>query len=121
MTLAATIDRKHAGPRMSKIVKHAGLVYLCGQTSSGSHATSIQEQTKEVLNRIDTLLGEAGSDKSRILSALIHLRSIDDFSSMNHIWEGWIPAGAAPARSTVEARLASGGLKVEITIVAAVS
>lgn len=119
MTVTTTIDRKHIGPRMSKIVRHAGLAYLCGQTSSGSDASSIQDQTREVLDRIDALLGEAGSDRSLILSALIHLKSIDDFSSMNQIWEGWIPAGAAPARTTVEARLASDGLKVEITVVAA--
>lgn len=36
--MSMSIERFHTGPRMSKIVRHAGLVYLCGQTSSGSAA-----------------------------------------------------------------------------------
>ena len=117
--MGANIERSHTGDRMSKIVKHAGLVYLSGQTSSGSSAASIEEQTREVLGRIDGLLAEAGTDKSRILSALIHLKSMDDFAAMNRVWEAWVPAGATPARTTVEARLAADALIVEITVVAA--
>ncbi|WP_372342764.1 Rid family hydrolase [Paraburkholderia madseniana] len=39
---------------------------------------------------------------------------------MNEVWESWLPAGDAPARTTVQAHLASEELLVEITIVAAV-
>ena len=113
------IDRQHTGPRMSKIVRHAGLVYLCGQTSSGSDATGIAGQTAEVLSRIDALLAQAGTDKSRLLSVLIHLKSIDDFAAMNAVWEAWVAKTAAPARTTVEARLASAALLVEMTVMAA--
>lgn len=104
---------------MSKIVHHCDLVYLCGQTSSGSDTTAMEGQTREVLNRIDALLGEAGTDKSKLLTALIHVRSMGDFAAMNAVWDAWVPAGAAPARTTVQAALASDQLLVEITIVAA--
>jgi enamine deaminase RidA (YjgF/YER057c/UK114 family) len=80
----------------------------------------IAQQTREALSRVDTLLGTAGSDRSRILSALIHLRDIRDFAVMNQVWESWVPAGAAPARTTVQAHLASEELLVEITVTAAV-
>ena len=113
------IDRQHTGPRMSKIVGHAGLAYLCGQTASGSDATDIAGQTAEVLSRIDALLAEARTDKSRLLSVLIHLKSMDDFAAMNAVWEAWVPKASAPARTTVEARLASEALLVEMTVVAA--
>lgn len=113
------IERLHTGPRMSKIVRHAGLVYLCGQTSSGHAALDITEQTHEVLARVEALLAEAGSGKNRILAATVHLRDIDDFAAMNQVWEGWLPVGAAPARTTVEARLAAANLRVEVTVIAA--
>lgn len=113
------VHRQQSNARMSKIVRHAGTVYLCGQTASGSDAKGIEEQTREVLRRVDSLLADAGTDKSRILSALIHLVDMKDFAAMNSVWEGWVPAGCAPARTTVQAHLASESLRIEVTVTAA--
>ncbi|MCK9258831.1 MAG: RidA family protein [Azoarcus sp.] len=117
--MTQAIERSHGNARMSKIVRHGGLIYLCGQTAMGSAAAEISAQTTEVLSRIDSLLAEAGSDRTRLLSVLIHLSSLDDFAEMNKVWESWVPEGCAPARTTVEARLASSFLLVEMTVVAA--
>lgn len=116
-----SIERKHTNARMSKIVKYGGLVYLCGQTANGGpHAEAdIGTQTAEVLARIDALLSEAGSHRERILSTTIYLRDIADFAAMNAVWDAWVPAGTAPARTTLEAKLGSPSLLVEITVVAA--
>jgi len=114
-----TIERRHVTARMSKIVRHDGVVYLCGQTSSGTAIADVAGQTREVLARIDALLGEAGTDKSRLLTATVHLKDIGDFAAMNAVWEGWTAEGCAPARTTVQAALASPDLKVEITVTAA--
>lgn len=114
-----SIDRRGTGPRMSKIVRHGGTIYLSGQTSSGTAHETAAAQTGEVLARIDALLAEAGSSRSRLLSALIHLRDIADFDAMNAVWEAWVPPGTAPARTTVQASLAQPQLKVEITVTAA--
>ncbi|MFP3366896.1 Rid family hydrolase, partial [Pseudoalteromonas sp. SIMBA_148] len=52
------------------------------------------------------LLAEAGTDKTNILSVTIYLKDIDaDFEAMNSVWDQWLPAGTAPARATVEAKL----------------
>lgn len=117
------IERKHTNKRMSKIVHHAGVIYLCGQTASGGvHATAdITVQTQEVLSRIDALLSEAGSSRSHLLSVTIYLKNIDDFAAMNAVWESWISPGTAPARTTVEATLATASLLVEMTVIAASS
>lgn len=114
------IHHLRTGPRMSKIVQYAGLVLLSGQTSSGLSIPDIVGQTREVLNRIDELLAEAGSDKTRLLSATIYLRDITDFDAMNIEWEAWMAGTATPARTTVEARLANPDLLVEISVIAAV-
>ncbi len=117
------IDRRYANARMSKIVRHGGLVYLCGQTASGGANASadITAQTHETLSRVDVLLAEAGSDRKRILSATIYLRDMSDFAAMNVVWESWLAPGTAPARTAVEARLASESLLFEVTITAALA
>lgn len=113
------IQRIHTTARMSKIVVCGDLIYLCGQTAGGSDATDMAGQTAEALRRVDALLEEAGSDKSRILTALIHIRSMDDFAAMNAVWDAWVPSGATPARTTVEAKLALPTMLFEVTVVAA--
>ena len=69
------IERQHVTARMSRIVRHAGVVYLCGQTASGTTIADAAGQTREVLARIDALLGEADTDKSRLLTATVRNRS----------------------------------------------
>lgn len=117
--MSQAIQRLHTNARMSKIVQHGGLIFLCGQTSSGKTLPDIESQTGEVLARIDALLAEAGSERSRLLSATLYLKRMQDFAAMNTIWEAWMPVGAAPARTTVQADLASPDLLIEITVVAA--
>lgn len=111
------IERKHTNARMSRIVKHNGTVYLCGQVGSGAN---VAEQTRDCLSRVDTLLAEAGSSKEHILQAIVWLAHMSDFDAMNEVWDAWVPEGHAPARACGEARLAGSGLLVEVIITAAV-
>jgi enamine deaminase RidA (YjgF/YER057c/UK114 family) len=111
------IERIHVGERMSKIVKHNGVVYLCGQV--GVSGTSIQEQTTEMLRRVDELLTQANSNKENILQAIIWVADIKYLGEMNEVWDAWVPEGSAPSRACSEAKLARPGLLVEIIIVAA--
>jgi len=114
-----SITRNHTNSRMSQLVVHGDTIYLAGQVASDSSA-NIATQTRQVLDKIDNLLAEAGSDKSRILSAQIWLANIGHYAAMNEVWDEWMPAGNAPARACIEARLASPDLLVEIGIIAAV-
>ena len=113
------IVRHHVGPRMSESVVHQGVIYLAGKVADDT-ALDVGGQTRQVLEAIDRLLAEAGSDKTRILSATIFLSDISTFAEMNKVWDGWVPQGHTPARATVEARLAAPGYKVEIKVIAAV-
>ena len=114
-----SIKRLQAGARMSQAVIHNGTVYLAGQVA-GDPGKDTADQTRQILATIDRLLAEAGSDKTRILSAQIFLTDIADFAAMNAQWDAWVPAGNAPARATIEAKLASPKYKVEIMVTAAV-
>lgn len=111
------ITRHHTTGRMSQIVQHGQTIYLAGQV--GTADASVAQQTQDCLDQIDTLLGEVGSDKSRILQAVIWLDTMDDFAEMNGVWDAWVPEGAAPARACGEAKLAKPEFTVEIIITAA--
>ncbi len=113
-----SITRKHTNQRMSQIVIHGNTIYLAGQVAKDSTA-NITVQTQQVLDKVDALLAEAGSDKTKILSARLWISSIGHFAAMNEVWDAWVPEGAAPARACIEARLASPDLLVEVGIVAA--
>ncbi|RDE10612.1 RidA family protein [Pelagibacterium lacus] len=112
------IERLQPGARMSQAVKHGNTLYLAGQVAKDRFAT-IEEQTGQVLNKIDALLAEAGSNKSKVLTAQVLLSNIADFAAMNSVYDKWIDPANPPARACYEARLASPDLRVEIIVVAA--
>ncbi len=112
-----TIKRFETGPRMSQAALYNNTLYLAGQV--GTPGETAAEQTATILAKIDTLLAEAGSDKTRILSATIWLASMDDFAAMNAVWDAWVAPGHTPARATGESRLATPDYLVEVIIVAA--
>ena len=113
-----SIQRFHVGKRLSNMVIHDNTIYLAGQVADDAK-TDAASQVRQVLAQIDKLLAEAGSDKTKILSATIYLPSMADFQALNAAWEAWVPAGHCPARATVEAKLAAPDNKVEIQIIAA--
>ena len=113
-----TIERIGSTDRMSKIVKHNGTIYLCGQTA-GEAEWDIAKQTEVCLEKVETLLAEAGSDKNKILSTTIYIRDMKDFAAMNAVWDAWVADGEKPARACVEARMARPEILVELTVVAA--
>jgi enamine deaminase RidA (YjgF/YER057c/UK114 family) len=114
-----SIERLHVGPRLSEAVVHNGTIYLAGQVADDA-SLDISGQTRQILESIDRLLAECGSDKTRILSAQIFLSDIADFALMNTVWDAWVPAGHTPARATIEAKLAAPKYRVEVMVVASV-
>lgn len=113
------ITRIDTNQRMSRVVQCNGFTFVGGQTAV-DRTLDIKGQTAQVLEKIDSFLAKAGLDKTRILSAQVWLANIEaDFAGMNEVWDAWAPEGHAPARATVEARLAAADLLVEITVVAA--
>jgi len=113
------IKHVHVGSRMSKAVIHNGVAYLAGQVPTDASA-DVEGQTRQVLQTIDRLLKDVGSDKSRLLSAQVFLANIAEFEGINRAWDDWVADVQPPARATVEARLANADYKVEIMVTAAV-
>ena len=115
-----SITRIQTNQRMSQCVVHGDTVYTAGQVAQTAGGESVTRQTEVILEQIDALLAEAGTDKSKILSATIWINTMDDFAEMNAVWDAWVPQGHAPCRACVESpRLASPDFTVEIGVIAA--
>lgn len=115
-----SIERRHVNARMSQAVSSAGNVYLAGIFAREGSGDSVTDQTVDILNRIDELLAESGTDKSRTLTAMIWLKDISTFAEFNAVWDKWVPEGTAPARACVETKFPLDRIQVEIQITARV-
>lgn len=118
--MSNSIERNHVSARMSRIVRHNGTIYLCGQVGTDFDA-DITVQTQQMLEKVDQLLAEAGSSREHMLSATVYIKDMADFQAMNAVWDAWVPEGAAPARACVEAAMARPSILVEVSVIAAVA
>jgi enamine deaminase RidA (YjgF/YER057c/UK114 family) len=113
------VVRIDPGPRLSEASVFGDRMYLSGMIPEDT-SLDITGQVKQALGEIDALLKRGGSDKTKILSAVIWLSDIADFAALNAVWDAWVAPGQAPARATAQARLNDPNMKVEIMVVAAI-
>ena len=113
-----SIVRHRPAKILSGAVEANGMIYVAG-TGADKRPASVMAQTEEILEKIDSLLAQAGSDKSKIVSAQIWLADIRTRDEMNQTWLAWVDENNLPARACVEARLATGDMLVEIAVIAA--
>ena len=114
----STITRHESDARLSRAVVHNGVVYLAGLTAD-KRSAGMKEQTTEILHKIDTLLKTSGSDKSKLLSAMIYITDMRMKPAMDEAWLAWADAQAVPARAVLEARLLNAETRVEMVCVCA--
>jgi enamine deaminase RidA (YjgF/YER057c/UK114 family) len=113
-----TIRRIRTDRRLSQLVEHGQTLYVSGQVADDTSG-DVRAQARQILRKIDVLLAEAGSDKTKLLAANIWLSAAEDFAAMSDVWEAWVPEGSAPARTTVQATLVLPAFKIEIGVIAA--
>jgi enamine deaminase RidA (YjgF/YER057c/UK114 family) len=109
---------KPPGPRMSRAVVRGDTVYLAGLTA-GDTSQDIKGQTKQILDKIDAYLAEAGTSKSGLLSANLWIKDMALFADMNSVWNAWVDPQNPPARACVKADMARPEILVEIMVTAA--
>ena len=112
------VERINAGPRMSQAVVHGNTVYLAGLTADDSKA-DVKGQTKQILDKIDHYLKEAGTSKSKLLKANLWIKDMAMFADMNAVWNAWVDPKNPPARACVRADMARPEILVEIMVTAA--
>ena len=106
------------GPRMSRCVISGNTVYVAGLTAQDSKQ-DIKGQTKQILDRIDGYLAQAGTNKSKLLHANLWIKDMAMFADMNSVWNAWVDPENPPVRACVRADMARPDILVEIMVTAA--
>lgn len=112
------IERIGMTERWSDAVIVGDLIFLAGHVAEQTRGQSVKAQTEEVLLSLDETLAQAGVSKNNLVSVTIYLADMAGFAAMNEAWDAWVAKDHAPARATVEARLAYPDLLVEMTAIA---
>ncbi|MCX7929275.1 MAG: Rid family detoxifying hydrolase [Chlorobi bacterium] len=117
----------HAAPMpigpYSPVVRTSGdLYFFSGQIALSADATEIvgstaAEQTERICTTLVAMLKELGLSIDNVVKTTVFLRSMDDFASMNAVYERYFGT-SKPARSTVEVSRLPKGALVEIEIIA---
>ena len=118
------VDAAAANPNLSMATRFGSLVFVSGQTGrhpvTGELGKDVREQTRNVLERIKTILTAAGTSLDNVLTATTYLTRVQDVAAYNEEYAKYFPANK-PARTTVTvAALNSSDLLVEITVAACI-
>lgn len=111
------IVRLDQNARRSRAVIAGGMVYLAGQVADDK-TLDIGGQTRQVLQKIDDLLAQAGTSRDRLVTAQIWLASMSDFNGLNAVWDAWVVPGETPTRCCGQVELADPAFRVEIVVTA---
>jgi 2-iminobutanoate/2-iminopropanoate deaminase len=111
-----------SSPVFSQAVRAGGLIFVSGQApidpATGKiSGETIQEQTRQSLTNVRTILEAAGSGLDKIVSATVILVEESDFAGMNEEWARWFPTDP-PARQGAKLPISSGGIKVSVAVIA---
>jgi len=113
------IERHEKNAQGSRVVVHNGIAYLSGEVCTHANYTAAQ-QMEYILANIDEQLAKVGSDKSRILSALLLFSDVKYRKESSSAWKKWVDPDNPPARMSMATTLGHPSCKIEIQITAAV-
>lgn len=107
----------------SQAVRISGLLFISGQVAlkpgtSDITASSIVEETEQVMNNLKAILNEAGLGFDNIVKTTIFLTDMSLFASVNEVY-GKFFESAFPARETVAVKGLPKNANVEISVIAA--
>ena len=105
----------------SPVVEHNGILYLSGQVPINPETLiipeTIEEQTRLVLSKINLLLNESGSSKSKVLQVRIYLSDISLWDQVNKIYSDFF-LNHKPARCVIPAGKLHFGCLIEVEAIA---
>src|SRR5213083_70463 len=117
-------DAAKPNPNLSPATRFGNLVFVSGQTGrhpvSGEVGKDIREQTRNILERIKTILAAAGTSLENVMTVTTYLTRREDVAAYNEEYAKYFPTNK-PARTTVTvASLNSTELVIEITATACI-
>lgn len=111
------------GPYSQAIINQ-GLVYTSGQIAinpetSNIEATTIKDQTRQVMINLSEILKEANSSMKNIIKTTCFLADIKDFAAFNEVYAEYITTN--PARSCVAVKDLPKAVLVEVEVIATIN
>jgi enamine deaminase RidA (YjgF/YER057c/UK114 family) len=88
-----------SAPGRSRAVIHDGLVFTVATARAKS--ASLRAQTSDALAVLDRALADAGTDKSKLLSATVYITDMARKQEMNSAWLEWVDPDNAPQRACI--------------------
>jgi 2-iminobutanoate/2-iminopropanoate deaminase len=110
--ISSTRGPPPSGP-YSRAVKYGGLIFVSG-ISSKNHDDPLEDQVRQVLNNIKTILEDAGSTMDKVLKMTVILQDLNDWAKMNTVFKEFFP-NDPPARTTFQSNITA---KVEMDTIA---
>jgi 2-iminobutanoate/2-iminopropanoate deaminase len=121
MIAIKTHDAPQAIGPYSQAMKSGGVIYTSGQIGlmpNGELAGSdVESQVHQVMKNLHYVLEAGGARMSDVIKTTIYLSDMDDFATVNEIYERYF-GGHRPARSTVEVSRLPKDVKIEIECIA---
>jgi 2-iminobutanoate/2-iminopropanoate deaminase len=119
-----TVATAAANPNLSPATRFGNLVFVSGQTGrhprTGEVGKDVREQTRNILERVTTILEAAGTSLDNVLTATTYLTRREDLAAYNEEYARFFPSDK-PARTTVTvAALNAPELLIEITVTACI-
>lgn len=111
-----SINRSIRTPIMHRAVEANGFVFL-GGTIADDTSVSMGDQTRNILGKIAGYLKEAGTDKSRIVSASIFVTDLSKKKDMDAAWIEFFGENL-PTRATVGVADLGGSALIEVVVTA---
>lgn len=106
----------------SQAVIGADLIFTAGQIAINPENGELEKddikiQTNRVIRNLEAVLKSAGSDLNHVLKTTVFLKNMDDFHSMNEVYNKYFSKDS-PARSAVEVARLPKNVLVEIECIA---
>ena len=111
-----SITRSIRTPIMHRAVEANGFVFI-GGTIADDTSVSMGEQTRNILGKIAGYLREAGTDKSRVVSASIFVTDLSKKKEMDAVWVEFF-GDNLPTRATVGVADLGGSALIEVVVTA---
>jgi enamine deaminase RidA (YjgF/YER057c/UK114 family) len=112
------IKRSLRTPIMHRFVEHNGVLYFGGIVADDCNKP-MRDQTAQICAKLDKFLAEAGSDKSKLLSAMLYITDMGLKNEMNEAWLEWLGAADLPTRATIGVADLGKDVLIEIVVTAA--
>ncbi len=112
------------GGHYSQAVIHEGLIYISGQLpinpfTGGKVNGSIEEQTLQVLDNLNTILKDAGTDKKKVIKCTVYISDITLWGKVNEVYSDFF-GKHKPARAVVPVKDLHFGFLIELEAIAAI-